>query len=211
MKSSPKNNLALFNRGMIDATTDERASVKLVHSKHGWLASMKKYGILATGTLAFFAMNVSGVNAYADADVQQPATEQTEQTSKSAPASADAKVDTAVSENHQTDSKTVVNKQPVVEQGTNSTSSDTKSDNGTASTDAATYNAKAQPASVKQEQTVSNQPDKVAQNEDPAKAEIAPVNDAKPQGSDNTSKAVSPVETQTTDSKVEVQPTPVKA
>lgn len=46
MKSSPKNNLALFNRGMIDATTDERASVKLVHSKHGWLASMKKYGIL---------------------------------------------------------------------------------------------------------------------------------------------------------------------
>lgn len=109
MKSSPKNNLALFNRGMIDATTDERASVKLVHSKHGWLASMKKYGILATGTLAFFAMNVSGVNAYADADAQQPATEQTEQTSKSAPASADAKVDTAVSENHQTDSKPVVN------------------------------------------------------------------------------------------------------
>lgn len=197
MKSSPKNNLALFNRNMIDATTDERASVKLVHSKHGWLASMKKYLILATGTLAFFAMNVSGVNAYADADVQQPATEQTEQTSKSAPASADAKVDTVVSENHQTDSKTVVNKQPVVEQGTNSTSSDTKSDNGT--------------ASINQEQTVSNQPDKVVQNEDPAKTEIAPVNDAKPQGSANTSKAVSPVETQTTDSKVEVQPTPVKA
>lgn len=166
MKSSPKNNLALFNRGMIDATTDERASVKLVHSKHGWLASMKKYGILATGTLAFFAMNVSGVNAYADADAQQPAMEQTEQTSKSAPASADAKVDTAVSENHQTDSKPVVNEQPVVEQGTNSTSSDTKSDNGT--------------ASINQEQTVSNQPDKVAQNEDPAKTEIAPINDAKP-------------------------------
>ena len=184
MKSSPKNNLALFNRGMIDATTDERASVKLVHSKHGWLASMKKYGILATGTLAFFAMNVSGVNAYADADAQQPAMEQTEQTSKSAPASADAKVDTAVSENHQTDSKPVVNEQPVVEQGTNSTSSDTKSDNGT--------------ASINQEQTVSNQPDKVAQNEDPAKTEIAPINDAKPQGSDNTPK-------------VEVQPTSLKA
>ena len=185
MKSSPKNNLALFNRGMIDATTDERASVKLVHSKHGWLASMKKYGILATGTLAFFAMNVSGVNAYADADAQQPATEQTtEQTSKSAPASADAKVDTAVSEDHQTDSKPVVNEQPVVEQGTNSTSSDTKSDNGT--------------ASINQEQTVSNQPDKVAQNEDPAKTEIAPINDAKPQGSDNTPK-------------VEVQPTSLKA
>ncbi|WP_103434008.1 mucin-binding protein [Fructilactobacillus sanfranciscensis] len=197
MKSSQKNNSALFNRGMIDATTDERASVKLVHSKHGWLSSMKKYGILATGTLAFFAMNVSGVNAYADA--QQPATEQaTEQTSKSAPASIDAKADTAVSEDYQTDSKSVVNEQPVVEQGTNSTSSDTKSDNGTASTDAATYNAKAQPASINQEQTVSNQPDKVAQNEDPAKTEIAPVNDAKPQGSDNTSK-------------VEVQPTPLKA
>ena len=74
MKSKSNNNLALFNRGMTDATTDERASVKLVHSKHGWLASMKKYGILATGTLAFFAMNVSGVNAYADADAQQPAT-----------------------------------------------------------------------------------------------------------------------------------------
>ncbi|RDX59117.1 LPXTG cell wall anchor domain-containing protein [Fructilactobacillus sanfranciscensis] len=144
-------------------------------------------------------MNVSGVNAYADADAQQPATEQTtEQTSKSAPASADAKADTAVSEDYQTDSKSVVNEQPVVEQGTNSTSSDTKSDNGTASTDAATYNAKAQPASINQEQTVSNQPDKVAQNEDPAKTEIAPVNDAKPQGSDNTSK-------------VEVQPTPLKA
>ncbi|WP_404274098.1 mucin-binding protein [Fructilactobacillus sanfranciscensis] len=169
---------------MIDATTDERASVKLVHSKHGWLASMKKYGILATGTLAFFAMNVSGVNAYADADAQQPATEQTEQTSKSAPASADAKVDTAVSENHQTDFKPVVNEQPVVEQGTNSTSSDTKSDNGT--------------ASINQEQPVSNQLDKVAQNEDPAKTEIAPVNDAKPQGSDNTPK-------------VEVQPTSLKA
>lgn len=149
MKSSPKNNSALFNRDMIDATTDERASVKLVHSKHGWLASMKKYGILATGTLAFFAMNVSGVNAYADADAQQPATEQTEQTSKSAPAS-----------------------------------SDTKSDNGT--------------ASINQEQPVSNQLDKVAQNEDPAKTEIAPVNDAKPQGSDNTPK-------------VEVQPTSLKA
>lgn len=198
MKSSPKNNLALFNRGMIDATTDERASVKLVHSKHGWLASMKKYGILATGTLAFFAMNVSGVNAYADADVQQPATEQTEQTSKSAPTSTDAKADTAVSEDYQTDSKSVVNEQPVVEQETNSTSSDTKSDNGTASTDAATYNAKAQPASINQEQTVSNQPDKVAQNEDPAKTEIAPINDAKPQGSDNTPK-------------VEVQPTSLKA
>ncbi|WP_421823349.1 mucin-binding protein, partial [Fructilactobacillus sanfranciscensis] len=115
---------------------------------------------------------------------QQPATEQTEQTSKSAPASADAKVDTAVSENHQTDSKPVVNEQPVVEQGTNSTSSDTKSDNGT--------------ASINQEQTVSNQPDKVAQNEDPAKTEIAPINDAKPQGSDNTPK-------------VEVQPTSLKA
>ncbi|WP_146038536.1 hypothetical protein, partial [Fructilactobacillus sanfranciscensis] len=76
-------------------------------------------------------MNVSGVNAYADADAQQPATEQTtEQTSKSAPASADAKADTAVSEDYQTDSKSVVNEQPVVEQGTNSTSSDTKSDNG---------------------------------------------------------------------------------
>lgn len=92
MKSKPNNNLALFNRGMMDATTDERASVKLVHSKHGWLTSIKKYGILATGALAFFAMNMSEVNAYADA--QQPATEQT---SKSAPASADAKVDTAVS------------------------------------------------------------------------------------------------------------------
>ncbi|WP_263851027.1 mucin-binding protein [Fructilactobacillus sanfranciscensis] len=181
MKSKPNNNLALFNRSMMDATTDERASVKLVHSKHGWLTSVKKYGILATGTLAFFVMNVSGVNAYADADAQQPATEQT---SKSAPASADAKVDTAVSENHQTDSKPVVNEQPVVEQGTNSTSSDTKSDNGT--------------ASINQEQTVSNQPDKVAQNEDPAKTEIAPVNDAKPQGSDNTPK-------------VEVQPTSLKA
>ncbi|MCG7195155.1 LPXTG cell wall anchor domain-containing protein [Fructilactobacillus sanfranciscensis] len=199
MKSSQKNNSALFNRGMIDATTDERASVKLVHSKHGWLSSMKKYGILATGTLAFFAMNVSGVNAYADADAQQPATEQTtEQTSKSAPASIDAKADTAVSEDYQTDSKSVVNEQPVVEQETNSTSSDTKSDNGTASTDAATYNAKAQPASINQEQTVSNQPDKVAQNEDPAKTEIAPINDAKPQGSDNTPK-------------VEVQPTSLKA
>ncbi|NDR77061.1 mucin-binding protein [Fructilactobacillus sanfranciscensis] len=189
------NSLARFNRGMMDATTDERASVKLVHSKHGWLASMKKYGILATGTLAFFAMNVSGVNAYADADAQQPATEQT---SKSAPASIDAKADTAVSEDYQTDSKSVVNEQPVVEQETNSTSSDTKSDNGTASTDAATYKAKAQPASINQEQTVSNQPDKVAQNEDPAKTEIASINDVKPQGSDNTPK-------------VEVQPTSLKA